>query len=68
MQNCQLFVKTTSIHNIPIAFLDVCPFCPINAKTAKPIGPKLCVGPHMTPGKVYGFPKLKKCPSRFKVS
>ena len=27
---------------------------PINVKTAKPIGPKFCVGPHMTPGKVYG--------------
>ena len=27
---------------------------PINVNTAKPIGPKFCVGPHMTPGKVYG--------------
>ena len=24
-----------------------------NSKTAEPIGPKFCVGPHKTPGKVY---------------
>ena len=24
---------------------------PINVKTDEPIGPKFCVGPHMTPGK-----------------
>ena len=27
--------------------------CPINVKTAKPIRPKFCVGPHVAPGKVY---------------
>ena len=27
---------------------------PINIKTAEPIGPKFCVGPHMTSGEVYG--------------
>ena len=25
----------------------------INIKTAEQIGPKFCVGPHVTPGKVY---------------
>ena len=36
--------------------LSVCLFVclyPINVKTAKPIGPKFCVGPHMIPRKVY---------------
>ena len=33
--------------------------CPINVKTVKLIGTKFCVGPHMTPGKVYGWSKLK---------
>ena len=28
--------------------------CPISVKTAEQIGPKLFVGPHVTPGKVYG--------------
>ena len=40
-----------------LAFLSVClsvSLYPINLKTAGPIGPKYCVGPHMTP-------KLKKC-------
>ena len=26
---------------------------PINVKSAEPIGPKFCVGPHVAPGKVY---------------
>ena len=30
------------------------------AKTAKPIGPKCCVWPHMTPAKVYGCLVLQK--------
>ena len=33
---------------------------PTNVKTAEPIGPKFCVGPHMTPGKVYKLSKFKK--------
>ena len=28
--------------------------------TAESIGPKLCVGPHVTPGEVYEWLKLKK--------
>ena len=31
---------------------------PINVKTAEPIGPNLCVGPHVTSGKVYEIRKL----------
>ena len=33
---------------------------PINVKTNEPIRPKFCVGPHMTPGKVYGISKLER--------
>ena len=33
-------------------FLSVCLYS-INVKTAEPIGPKLCVGPHMTPEKRF---------------
>ena len=33
---------------------------PINVKTAEPIGPKFCVGPHIIPGKVYGCSELQK--------
>ena len=42
--------------------LSVCKLYPINPKTAEPIGPKFCVGPHMTPGKVYGWTKFKNMP------
>jgi len=28
--------------------------CPLNVKTAEPIRPKFCMGPHVAPGKVYG--------------
>ena len=41
---------------INLACLSVCLFVclyPINVKTAKPIGPKFFVGPHVSPGKVY---------------
>ena len=34
--------------------------CQTNVKTAEPIGPKFCVGPHMTPGKVYKTSRLGK--------
>ena len=36
---------------------------PINVKTAESIGPKLCVGPHMTPRKGYGLSKFQKIAS-----
>ena len=39
--------------------LSVCLY-PINVKTAEPIGPKFCVGPHVTPGKVYGWSNFQK--------
>ena len=32
---------------------------PINVKTAEPIGPKFCVAPPGTPGKVYELSKSK---------
>ena len=28
---------------------------PINARTAEPIGPKICAGPYMTPGNNQNF-------------
>ena len=31
----------------------------INVKTAEQIGSKFCVGPHVTPGKVYGWWKFQ---------
>ena len=37
---------------------------PTNVKTTEPIGPKFCVEPQMTPGKVYGCSKLQKCVSK----
>ena len=39
--------------NLFILCLSVCLFT-INVKTAEPIGLKSFVGPHTTPGKVYG--------------
>ena len=39
---------------INLACLSEClSVCPINVKTAEQIGPKLCVGHHVTPGKLY---------------
>ena len=43
------FWATSSIYKFS---LSVCLY-PINIKTAEPIGPKFCVGPLVTPGKVY---------------
>ena len=34
-------------------------FVSINVKTSEPIRTKFCVGPHVTPGKVYGPSNLK---------
>ena len=44
---------------ISIYTLLVCLY-PKNVKTAELIGRKFCVGPHMTPGKVYGCLKLQQ--------
>jgi len=44
---------------IYFACLSVCLY-PINVKTAEPIGPKFCVGPHVAPGKVYKWSKFEK--------
>ena len=35
-----------------------------NVKTAEPIRPKFCVGPYMTPVKVFGTSKLEEKKSR----
>ena len=40
-------------------WLFVCLY-PINVKTAEPIGPKFCVGPHVTRGKVYEWLEFQK--------
>ena len=37
---------------------------PIKVKTAEPIGPKFCVGPCVTPGKIYGCSDLQKVESK----
>ena len=44
-------------------FLSVCMYL-INVITPEPIGPKFCVGPRMTPGKVKGCLKLYKLVSK----
>ena len=38
----------------------LCMFVFNKRKTADRIVPKLCVGPHMTPGKVYGWSDIYK--------
>ena len=53
-----LILQVISIYKY-ILCMSVC-LLPINVKTAKPIGPTSFVGPHMTPGKVYGCSKLEK--------
>ena len=37
---------------------------PINVKTAEPIGSKLWVGPHVTPGQIYECSELQKIVSK----
>jgi hypothetical protein len=44
--------------------MSVCLY-PINVKTAGPIGPNFCVGPHLTPGRVYGITILEKIPGKW---
>ena len=44
---------------ILLVCLFVC-LCPINVKKAESIGPKFCVGHHMTRGKVYGLSKFQQ--------
>ena len=52
-----LFEYNPSI-SIYILCLSVCVF-PINVKTAAPIGPKFCVGPHMTQGRFMNDQNFK---------
>ena len=49
----QSFLHVHHLYTIQLVFLGVCVY-PTNVKTAEPIGHKFCVGPHVTPGKVYG--------------
>ena len=49
--------------NIYILCLSVCLFVrlePMNVKTAEPIGPKFCVGPHVASGNVYEWSRFQK--------
>ena len=39
--------------------------CSINVKTDKPIRPKFCVWPHMTPGRVNETSKFEKNPAKW---
>ena len=58
----KILLKVTTIYScIYVYTLLVCMsvclsvrLCPINVKTAEPIGPKFFVGPRVTEGKVYG--------------
>jgi len=50
-------IETAAHLSIKLACLSVRLY-PINVKTAEPIGPKFCVGPHVTPGKVYEWSKF----------
>ena len=43
-----------------LVFLFVCCLYTINVKTPEPIGPNLCVGPHMSPEKVNEWSKFQK--------
>ena len=59
--NKKMFNRTNLYINLACLFVwvFVCLY-PINVKTAEPIGPKFCVGHHVTPGKVYGMIKFSK--------
>jgi len=49
----QIDVLPLSSQSIYKLCLSVCRLYPINVKTAEPIKFKFCVGPHVTPGKVF---------------
>ena len=60
--NTWYFYLSWSLPSIYILCLAVCLFVclyPINVKTNELIRSKFCVGPHMTPQKVYGCSKLQ---------
>ena len=60
-----LKISRSSLASIYLYFacLGVCVY-PINLKTVEPNGPKFCVGPHMAPGKVYGWSKFQSFASK----
>ena len=52
-----IYLLNVYIHCLSVCFRLFVRLYAINVKTAEPIGSEFCVGPHMTPGKVYGFSK-----------
>ena len=50
---CFLLVNGYTLYCI--FYIKIWLVCPINVKTAEPIGPNFFVGSHVTPGKVYGW-------------
>ena len=66
-----IFTIRCSLHlYIYFSSLSVCLY-PIHVKTAKLIGPKFCVGPHVNPEKVYEWSNFQKFASiniRFSVN
>ena len=57
---CRILLKIfPSIYKFGLSVcLSVC-LCPINVKTAEPIGPKFFVGHHVTTGKAYEWSKFQ---------
>ena len=53
-----IYIYTLIVWGLFVSFF-VC-LCLINVKTAEPIGPKFCVGPYLTLGKVYRWSKFQK--------
>ena len=57
-KNCNLWLITSIyIYTLLVRLLFL---YPINVTTAKPIEPKIFMGPHVTPGKVYEWSKFQK--------
>ena len=53
-----LYINLACLSGSVLWCLSVCLY-PINVKTAEPIRPKFCVGPHVASGKVYGQSEFK---------
>ena len=56
----------SDIHiRLTLIYLEIWLVCLSVCITAKLIGPKFCVGPHVTPGKVYEWSKNVNCNVKF---
>ena len=66
MFKLSFFLAETAVYTCNFVCLFVRLY-PINVKTVKPIGPKLCMGPHMTPGKAYKCSELQNNVSQKKI-